>query len=315
MEDGTHGESLRIATRESPLAMWQARHVAGLLSRVGIQSTIVPLVSGGDIDMRPIDGKRSVGVFTKRIQQALLDDEGDVAVHSMKDLPTESHPDLVVAASPERETVLDCLVSEQRHDLETLPEGAHVGTGSRRRAAQLLRKRPDLKVSPIRGNVQTRLRKLHDREYDAIVLAAAGLQRLEMDDVPRVTLPLDVMSPAPGQGALAIEVRRADENAARWIAQIDHHITSACTTAERTLLNELHGGCLAPIAAYATVEQTTLKLVARVLSVDGTQCLDAASKIALPTEPLAVAAGRELGRQVAESLADQGAAALIESGR
>ncbi|MEL6105187.1 MAG: hydroxymethylbilane synthase [Planctomycetota bacterium] len=314
-ENAGRGESLRIATRESPLAMWQARHVAGLLSRLGVQSTLVPLVSGGDIDMRPIDGKRSVGVFTKRIQQALLDDEGDVAVHSMKDLPTESHRELFVAASPARETVVDCLVSESTFDLETLPRGAHVGTGSRRRAAQLLQKRPDLKVSPIRGNVQTRLRKLHDGEYDAIVLAAAGLERLEMSDVPRVALPLDMMLPAPGQGALAIEVRRDDEHAARWVAQIDHPITSACTTAERTLLNELHGGCLAPIAAHATVEEGTLKLVAKVLSVDGKQCLDAASQSALTDEHSGVSVARELGKQAAAELIDQGAAALIESGR
>ena len=309
------GKPLRIATRESPLALWQARHVANLLLRLGVQSDLVPLVSGGDVDMRPIDGRRSVGVFTKRIQQALLDDEADVAVHSLKDLPTESHPDLIVAASPARETVLDCLVSPNAEDLTTLAQAARVGTGSRRRAAQLLRKRPDLQILPIRGNVQTRLRKLHEKEYDAIVLAAAGLQRLEMDDVPRTTLPLEVMLPAPGQGALAIEVRRNDEHARHWVKQVDDRTASACTAAERRLLSELHGGCLAPIAAHATVVGKTLKLAARVLSVDGKQCLEASSAIEVSDPPNAFQSALELGRSVAATLAEQGAAALIETAR
>lgn len=295
--------------------MWQARHVAGLLADLGAESVLVPLVSGGDVDMRPIDGRRSVGVFTKRIQEALLHDEGDIAVHSMKDLPTEAHPELFVAASPARETVFDCLVSADAHDLQSLADGARVGTGSRRRAAQLLRQRPDLKVLPIRGNVQTRLKKLEDGEYDAIVLAAAGLERLEMSDVPRVTLPLDVMLPAPGQGALAIEVRRDDEQASHWCKRINDPIASACTTAERKLLSELHGGCLAPIAAHATAVDGELHLIARVLSADGAQCLQASSEVQFSDADDYVELAVGLGRQVAASLANQGAAALIQAGR
>ncbi len=212
---------LRIATRESPLAMWQAEHVAARLGDHSIPTQIVPMVSSGDVDMRPIDGKRSVGVFTKRIQQALLDDEGDIAVHSMKDLPTEVHPELDMVATLERETVADCLVSPAGVDLDSLPQGARIGTGSRRRGAQLLRARPDLKILPIRGNVQTRLKKMHDGEYDAIVLADAGLERLAMHDLPRVRLSLDMMLPAPGQGALAIEVRRSDELAVKTVSALN----------------------------------------------------------------------------------------------
>ncbi len=235
--------------------MWQAEHVAGLMTPYAEAPAIVPLVSGGDTDMRPIDGTRSVGVFTKRIQQALLDDEGDVAVHSMKDLPTEAHPQLELVASPARETVLDCLVSPDGRSLEALRKGARVGTGSRRRAAQLLQLRPDLDVAPIRGNVQTRLAKMRGGEFDAIVLAAAGLERLEMNELPRFELPLDAMLPAPGQGALAIEVRRDDTHARAVLKNVDVPMTSACTTAERTLLSRLHGGCLAPIAALAVISR------------------------------------------------------------
>lgn len=285
---------------------------------------IVPMVSSGDVDMRPIDGTRSVGVFTKRIQQALLDNEGDVAVHSMKDLPTDPHPLLEMVASPERETVADCLVSPSGIDLDSLPKSARIGTGSRRRAAQLLRRRPDLRLLPIRGNVQTRLEKMREGQYDAIVLAAAGLQRLEMHDLPRVELPLEMMLPAPGQGALAIEVRNDHEHAVSTVSKINVPRSAACTLAERTLLSDLHGGCLAPIAALATIRdiddgKTTTReihLVARVLSVDGNECLEFDSKCPIELESAdwrSVSIG--LGRTVSATLIDQGARALIQAGR
>lgn len=313
---------LRIATRESPLAMWQAKHVAALISRYGEPPIIVPMVSGGDTDMRPIDGTRTVGVFTKRIQEALLNNEGDVAVHSMKDLPTDPHPDLLLIASPDRETVSDCLLSPSGKTLDQLPKKARVGTGSRRRAAQLLRLRPDLQVQSIRGNVQTRLAKMQSGEYDAIVLAAAGLERLEMNDLPRAVLPLETMLPAPGQGALAIEVRRNDADASVLLSKIDDPQTSACTLAERTLLARLHGGCLAPIAALAVIESGSdeptqrLWLRARVLSSDGTQCLehDGRAEIELQSDRWQQTAV-ELGTQVSDVLIDAGAKTIIESGR
>lgn len=307
---------LRIATRESPLAMWQAVHVAKLLKQVNVDTVIVPMVSSGDIDMRPIDGKRSVGVFTKRIQQALLENEGDVAVHSMKDLPTEKHPELTMIASPERETVSDCLVSPEGVSLDALPTNARIGTGSRRRAAQLLRVRPDLEILPIRGNVQTRLQKMNDGQYDAIVLAAAGIERLEMHELPRCTLPLDQMLPAPGQGALAIEVRANDPRASEVVRKINVPQSAACTLAERTLLSELHGGCLAPIAAHATFEEGQLSLVARVLSVDGTVCLEASGNAPAEFESDSwIGTSTTLGTQLSKQLISNGARELIEAGR
>ncbi|WP_436716341.1 hydroxymethylbilane synthase [Roseiconus lacunae] len=308
---------LRIATRESPLAMWQAEHVASLLAELTERPIIVPMVSSGDVDMRPIDGKRSVGVFTKRIQQGLIDDEGDVAVHSMKDLPTEPHPDLIMVASPDRETVADCLVSPTGLKLDELRQAARVGTGSRRRAAQLKRLRPDLDVQSIRGNVQTRLQKMRDGEFDAIVLAAAGIERLEMHDLPRVELPLEMMLPAPGQGALAIEVRRNDSWASQIVSQINQPRSHACTLAERTMLADLHGGCLAPIAALATIDRSDkLTLKARVLSLDGKVCLEQSASCAIELDSSDwFDSAQELGKRVSETLIEQGARELIEAAR
>jgi hydroxymethylbilane synthase len=307
--------------------MWQAEHVASLLSAVGANTSIVPLVSKGDVDMRPIDGTRSVGVFTKRIQEALLVNEGDVAVHSMKDLPTEAVPDLCMIASPRRETVADCLVSPDSLPLEELPEGSRVGTGSRRRAAQLLRVRPDLQILPIRGNVQTRLEKMRQGEYDAIVLAAAGIERLEMFDLPRVELSLSTMLPAPGQGALAIEVRADDAEALQTVAKINDPLSAACTLAERSMLAALHGGCLAPIAAHAIAVDGRLDLIGRVLETDGTRCLESLQSVRIDLESAvqetpvnwqdaswAVAAS-ELGATVADELIEQGARDVIKAGR
>ena len=241
---------IRIATRQSPLALWQAEHVSALLRDNGFDSTLVPLVSGGDVDMAPIDGSRQVGVFTKRIQQALLDDEADVAVHSLKDLPTQADERLILAATPDRETVFDALVSTDGTAFADLPVNATIGTGSKRRAAQMLSLRPDLNVLPIRGNVQTRLCKLDAGEFDAIVLAEAGILRLRMDDLPRQNFSLKDMLPAPGQGALGIEVRSDDHASADAIRVLDQPATRMAVTAERLLLASLHGGCHAPNPAH-----------------------------------------------------------------
>ena len=305
--------------------MWQAEYVAALLSTHGVNTTLVPLVSRGDVDMRPIDGKRQVGVFTKRIQEALLDDEADVAVHSMKDLPTEVDPRLLVAAIPSRETVADCLVSSEAWTIQQLPKGAKVGTGSKRRAAQLLSLRGDLEIQSIRGNVQTRLGKLEEGQYDAIVLANAGLLRLKMTEVSRCVLPLDQMLPAPGQGALAIEVRADDHAAKAALQQIDDTKTRAATTAERTLLSKLNGGCLAPIAAYAQVDsaqvdseqEMSLSLQARVLSTDGRQQLFETEVCQLdPSEDgIWQAAASELAAEVSGRLEAQGAKEIISQAR
>ncbi len=314
---------LRIATRESPLAMWQARHVAARLAENGVKTEIVPLVSSGDVDMTPIDGTRQVGVFTKRIQQALVDGVAEVAVHSLKDLPTDPDPRFTLAAVPPREIVADSLISHSRYDLRSLPEGATVGTGSRRRAAQLLSVRPDLRVVPIRGNVQTRLSKLDqvpgdDRPpLDAIVLAEAGLLRLGRDDVPRKVLNLDDMLPAPGQGALGIEVRSNDAVSYDALCTIDDAASMACVIAERTVLARLHGGCLAPIAAHACyppgsdADDSVMTMRVCVLSPDGSKRLDRQGELSSRERSKVVAFAEEIGDQL---IAD-GALELIRAGR
>ena len=305
---------IRVATRQSPLAIWQAEHVARLLAAAGVQTELVPLVSGGDTDMRPIDGSRQVGVFTKRIQQAVIDGEADVAVHSLKDLPTEPDARLLLAAVPERETVADSLVSPRSWTLAELPERAVVGTGSRRRAAQLLSLRSDLQIEPIRGNVQTRLAKLDAGEFDAIMLAEAGLLRLELNELPRSQFSIAEMLPAPGQGALGIEVRSGDEASFDAISVLDHPVTRAAVTAERALLAAFHGGCLAPIAACAHVDGDQISLAAVVLSADGKVRLDEQASMTLNHDDWNAIA-IHLATQVSDDLVSRGAHELIEAAR
>lgn len=305
---------LRIATRKSPLALWQAEHVASRLADIGVATMLVPMVSGGDTDMRPIDGTRQVGLFTKRIQEALLNDEADVAVHSLKDLPTEVNERLMLAAVPVRETVADSLVSLAGLTFDQIPQGARIGTGSKRRAAQMLNKRPDLIIEAIRGNVQTRLSKLESEELDAIVLAEAGILRLEMHDLSRSRFDRSQMLPAPGQGALGIEVRSDDAIAAKTIAKLNDIPARAAVTAERSLLASLHGGCLAPIAAIAEVQGDQLVLDAVVLSADGTTRLDESHQVAFDSENWEPSA-EGLASHVSQRLIERGASELIESQR
>ncbi|TWU66102.1 hydroxymethylbilane synthase [Crateriforma conspicua] len=302
---------VRIATRESPLAMWQARFVAQKLTDAGYDTRLVPLVSGGDVDQRPIDGSRSVGLFTKRIQQALIDDEADVAVHSLKDLPTEPDERFTLAAVPTRETVSDSLVSPQRYDVDTLPKASVVGTGSRRRMAQLKALRNDLDIRPIRGNVQTRLSKLNSGEFDAILLAEAGIRRLEMNDLPRQTIELSQMLPAPGQGALGIEVRAGDTATLDAVSKLDDPNSRLCVTAERTILSQLHGGCLAPIAVLATIVDDRVNVHARVLSHDGRQCLNETGELDSPDAESTI----QLATNIANRLIESGAREMIEQER
>lgn len=300
--------TLRLATRRSSLAKWQAEWVARELTALGQQVELVLLTSRGDLDQTPIDGTRGVGFFTKRIQDALLDGEADIAVHSLKDLPTEPQPALHLAAIPPRAPVGDCLITRGGESLAQLSAGAVVGTGSRRRGAQLLHARPDLRVHPIRGNVETRLAKLQEGQFDAIVLAEAGLTRLEMTEHVSERLPLDVMLPAPGQGALGIEARADDDRAIAILTSLDDRETRAAVTAERSLLQELSGGCLAPIAALATIDGDRLNLQAVVLSADGQQRLQHQG-----SGPIDQAA--RLGAEVAANLREQGADAFIAAAR
>jgi hydroxymethylbilane synthase len=314
IERASRSRTLRLGTRGSQLARWQAEWVAGELKRLGHTVELIEIATHGDVDRaRPIEELGTRGVFTKAIQDALLADEVDVAVHSLKDLPTEPVPGLILAAVPLRESASDVLVEARDASAETagehsvlagLRKGARVGTGSLRRRAQLLHARPDLVVEEVRGNVDTRLRKLDEGQFDAIVLAQAGLRRLGLADRISSVLPFEVMLPAVGQGALGIECRVNDDDTLAALRPLDDPATHAAVLAERTLLEQLRGGCMAPIGANARAEGDKLQLDAVVLNGDGTKRLLASGAVNPEY-------AEQLGKRVAESLIEQGAAELI----
>lgn len=324
-------QKLRIGTRGSKLARWQAVWVGQRLASLGVAVEIREIATQGDAEqIVPVASIGSPGVFTKEIQRALLVGEIDVAVHSLKDLPTEPVEGLFIAAVPERESAADVIIvasGEGRvarkdsevtvgrqspvpspQSLSLLPVGARVGTGSLRRRAQLLHVRPDLRMLDVRGNVDTRLRKLDEGEFDALVLAEAGLRRLGLVDRIAEPLPFSVMLPAVGQGALAIECRLGDAKPQAALGALDHFETRAGVTAERAMLAHLRGGCLAPVGAWGRVEGGLLHLSAVVLSADGVERIDARDE-ATPEE------AEVLGRRVAESLLARGAESLIAASR
>lgn len=299
---------LRLGTRGSPLARWQAEWVADRLQALGRQVEIVCIETGGDRSSRPIPALGGQGLFTKEIQRALLDRRVDLAVHSLKDLPTEPVHGLVLAAVPPRDSPGDALVSPIASSLEALPQGARVGTGSRRRQSQLLHARPDLRVAELRGNVDTRLRKLDEGQYDAIVLAEAGLKRLGRAHRIAQIIPPEIMLPAAGQGALGIETRADDLRAREALLPLDDRATRQAVLAERAVLAELRGGCLAPIGMWARMEQGRLVLDAAVLSPAGDRRVAARAQ-GSPEDP------QSLGAEVARQLLAQGAAQLIAEAR
>jgi hydroxymethylbilane synthase len=298
-----------LGTRSSALARWQAEWVAARLRACRYEVDLVPVTTTGDVLHGPLDQAGGVGVFTKELQHALLDGRIDLAVHSLKDLPTEPVAGLSVAATPPRESVRDALISRNGAKRMELAEGAVIGTGSLRRRAQLLHLRPDLQMAEIRGNVDTRLRKLDADEFDAIVLAEAGLRRLNF--LPRVSDffdPLEML-PAPGQGALGIEIRTEDDQTRTAVNALHDAATFAAVIAERSLLATLRGGCLAPVGAWARIaEDGALRLDAVVLSADG-------QTRALATGFGEIGSAALTGREVAQSLLAQGAANLIRDAR
>ena len=299
---------LRLGTRVSLLAQWQAQWVAARLVELGLEVELVPVTTSGDRQQTPIAAGGGVGVFTKEIQRELLDGRIDLAVHSLKDLPTDDVPGLSLAAVPERAPAGDVLVATKYRRLDELPHGAAVGTGSLRRRAQLLHARPDLHMRDIRGNIDTRLRKLDQGDYDAIVLAEAGLRRLGMTGRIAQPLPISLMMPAVGQGALGLETRSDDQAVRQAVGALDHAASHQAVLAERAMLVGLHGGCLAPIAAYARLEGDRLQLTGRVLSADGARKIEA-------TQTAPPADAQQLGRRVAEELLAQGAGALVAASR
>lgn len=297
-------KSIRIGTRGSKLALWQAEWVAEQLRLRGVDAELIVIATTGDNSVVPLGQIGGQGVFTKEIQRELLVGNVDLAVHSLKDLPTQVPSELLLAAVPSRETTADCLISRSGLKFEELPAGSRVGTGSARRAAQLRAWRDDIQIADIRGNVDSRLRKLEEGQYDAVVLAAAGLTRLKLLSYVTQQLPQDRMLPAVGQGALGLECRRNDAETRQAVGLLDDPQTHAAVQAEREMLSCLLAGCLAPVAALGTVAKQELILKGRVLSVDGRQVLDGQVKGSLE-QPI------ELGRKLAQALLDQGAAALI----
>jgi hydroxymethylbilane synthase len=317
MMNRAHPRTLRLGTRGSKLARWQAEWVADELRRRGQSVELVEIATRGDVQqVGPVEEIGTRGVFTKEIQRAILVGDVDLGVHSLKDLPTEPVEGLVLAAVPVRESAADVVVVARREArgarseglLGEIPQGARVGTGSLRRQAQLRHLRPDLQVGDVRGNVDTRLRKLDEGQFDAIVLAEAGLRRLGMADRITQVLPLDVMLPAVGQGALGIECRVDDAETREILAPLEDGEARAAVTAERALLEYLRGGCMAPVGAHGRNEAGQLHLTAVVLSADGTRRL-AANEVGLPADAEAI------GRRVAEALLTQGAAELITASR
>jgi hydroxymethylbilane synthase len=263
-----------VGTRGSALAQWQTNFVIRALKQhapdLSIETRIIK--TEGDKDqVRPLADIGGLGVFTKALEDALLAHEIDIAVHSLKDLPTDLVPGLTIAAVPEREDPRDCIVSRHEVGLTSLPQGARVGTASARRTAQVLALRPDLNIVPLRGNVDTRLRKAASIEYDAIVLAAAGITRLGRAAEITEYLPLEQVLPDPGQGALAVEVRTDYTELAELVGKLDHAPTRAGVTAERACLRALGGGCRMPIGAFANVRDDQMDLQGVVASTDGQQ--------------------------------------------
>ena len=300
---------LRIATRESPLALWQANYVKTALEAQHTELTVelMPMTTRGDqILDSPLAKVGGKGLFVKELERAMLAGEADIAVHSMKDVPMEFPDGLGLAVICEREDPSDALVSNLYQSLDALPEGARIGTSSFRRQCQLKQLRPDLAILDLRGNVGTRLSKLDAGEYDAIILAAAGLLRLELSERIAQRLDSDLVLPAGGQGAVGIECRTEDIATLQLVDCLHHGETASRVTAERAVNARLQGGCQVPIASFAELREDNLYLRALVGSLDGSQILRA--------ERLGnVHDAEQLGIQAAEDLLAQGADKILEA--
>lgn len=302
---------LRLGTRGSALALAQASAVADALRAAGRDVELVEITTKGDVSRAPLESIGGTGVFVTALREALLDGRVDLAVHSLKDLPTADADGLVLAAVPAREDPRDVLCARDGLKLSDLPAGARIGTGSPRRAAQLHALGLGLEVAGVRGNVDTRLKKVADGEFDAVVLARAGLARLgRLDAVTEVLDPMQML-PAPGQGALAVECRADDTELIGALAGLDHPDSRASVVAERSLLAELEAGCTAPVGAYAEAAEgdTDLELYLRavVASRDGSVTIRKSA-----TGP--VGAAEQLGRDLAQEFLADGVAAIVDTG-
>jgi hydroxymethylbilane synthase len=302
-------ERIVIATRESRLALWQAEHVRDLLARLypSCRVELLGMTTRGDqILDRPLAKVGGKGLFVKELETALLDGSADIAVHSMKDVPMQLPPEFALVATGPREVPLDAFVSSKYASLDDLPPGAVVGTSSLRREAQLHARYPYLAVNSLRGNLDTRLRKLDEGQYDAIILAAAGLTRLGLKERIRAVLPAEVSLPAAGQGALGIEAVVSRPEVAAWMAPLNDSATAACVRAERAVSRALAGSCEVPLGAYAEMRAGALWLRGFVATPDGTRMARA--------ELTGPAADPEaLGLHLAAGLRAQGADDILAS--
>ena len=296
---------LRIGSRGSQLALWQAHHISALLRECGHEVELEIIKTTGDkitdVALAKVGTK---GMFTKEIEEALAEGRIDLAVHSLKDLPTELSQGFEIAAVTTRENPRDVFCSRKYETIEDLPRAARVGTSSLRRQAQLKSVRPDLDIHPLRGNVDTRLRKLEAGEYDAIILAAAGLNRLGKTQLVKQVIPAEVMCPAAGQGALGIEIRAGDSVTRQHLTFLDDAAARATTSCERALLNKLGGGCQVPIGAFAEVRDGRLHLEAIVADPDGSKVLRESRDGSDPVP---------LGEFVGEILLQRGGDAILEA--
>ncbi|MFA9561119.1 MAG: hydroxymethylbilane synthase [Nitrospirota bacterium] len=300
--------TLIIGTRGSQLALWQAEWVQRQLKQIAPDLSVVLKriqTSGDKIQDVPLAKVGGKGLFVKEIEEALLRKDIDLAVHSMKDLPAVLPSGLHIICVPEREDPRDALLAGDKKKLDALPLGARVGTSSLRRQAQLLHVRPDLQIKMLRGNVDTRLRKLQENHFDAIVLAASGLKRLGWDEHITECLPVDVSLPAIGQGALGIEGREDDGFVRNLVSRLEHQQTRVTVTAERALLKRLEGGCQVPIAGHAVLQGENLTLDGLVISLDGKRYVRY-SLSGLMSE------AESIGKKVAEGLLDRGAQPILQ---
>ncbi len=302
-------KKLIIATRGSQLALWQAEHIKACLEQehAGLHVELLRIKTKGDIILDvPLAKVGGKGLFVKEIEDALLQGKADLAVHSMKDVPMFLPEGLILACIPEREITQDVLLSAHYANVDALPQGAHVGTSSLRRQSQLLALRPDLRISALRGNVDTRMRKLMEGQYDAIILAAAGVKRLGLTAPYMHNLATQIFIPAVGQGALGIECKSDRQDVIDALAFLEHRPTRVCVEAERAFLATLEGGCQVPIAGYATLDkQDQISLTGLVAEVDGKNILkkhivDSATE------------AKQMGARLATDLLEMGAAKILE---
>jgi hydroxymethylbilane synthase len=300
-------KTLRLATRQSALALWQTQHVAARLRNLhpGLAVELVPMTTRGDrIIDRPLSEIGGKGLFLKELEMAMLEHTADAAVHSLKDVPMNLDGPFVLSAILERGDPFDAFVSTRYTDIDALPAGATVGTSSLRRQAQLRSRRKDLQVLDLRGNVNTRLAKMEAGDYDAIILACAGLERLGLSRYIRHRLDAPSWLPAVAQGAIAIESREGDTETAELLSGLNHASTRTCVEAERAMNRRLHGSCTVPIAAYATLDGKILSLEGLVGSAETGQCISA-SEVGRASDP------EGLGRLVATELMLKGAGKLL----